>query len=117
MQQLNQIKLKNAIGKVLDYAERHDDAILMVYQDKTFSYLESFGYDEKHLTYEEFFDNIKLTEDFKPYLTHLQRMFVESGLIDKDQLFKDAEFSVNERIEMKKTTELYEMHRLIEKYN
>lgn len=103
--EFKQIKLADAIGKTIKGIEVGYDKHLIAYTDGTFSFFvryEEWGSTHQSnivIKYENFIENLGINRDGTTYFTETQEMFINLGIIDGEQLIKDAKDRIEEYVE------------------
>jgi hypothetical protein len=96
MQTFNQIALKNAIGKTIKKVHATYKFLCIVYTDNSFSCFKEYddwgiiSRNDETLTYEDFIARINIRADGSTYFTNFQEFLIEAGILDGEQLIKDA---------------------------
>jgi len=118
MQDLNQINLKEAIGKTIAKVAVTHDRHAIAYTDGSFSYFGRFddwgspSREDANLNYETFIERLNIRSDGSTYFTSTQEMLIAIGALDGAKLIEDAKERIagyvanSEKLERKRYEEL-----------
>lgn len=96
MQTLNQVNLKDCIGKKIKAIEIDYNSHIIVYDDKTFSHFveytewDSTCHGDITFVYQELINDIDICDDGTVFLSDLVKMFIDCGIIDEQKLIEDT---------------------------
>jgi hypothetical protein len=122
MQELNQVELKDSIGKTIKKVHVGHCEFVIIYTDDSFSCFKeyddwgSISNDDCKLKYEGFIERLGIKADGSTYFTGFQQFLIDAGILDGEQLILDAKTRIDAYVENCKQNELKEYNRLKAKF-
>lgn len=108
MQKINQIDIEKCADKHIKAVERVDEVLLVFYNDKSFSYIDSYG-ESEFFSYEEIIDRVDLLEDGEYVFNDFVDLLIKYEIIDKDLLIQDAQSSLQQRKQYQYENKLHKL--------
>lgn len=105
MQELNQIWLKDAIGKKITAVEVGHDKHAIKFDDGSFSFFERWEewgsprQGNTKITYEEFFKKLNVQKNGDVIFTETQEMLINLGAMDGKKLLEDAKGIIQDKVD------------------
>lgn len=122
MQKLDQIELKDVVGKTIKSVHIESRFFAIIYTDNSFSCFKeyddwgSISFADCKLHYEGFIERIGIRANGSTYFTGFQQFLVDAGILDGEQLILDAKPRIDKYVEEHKQRELKEYNRLKAKF-
>lgn len=122
MQNLNQIELKQAVGKIIKSVFVESRFFVIIYTDDSFSCFKEYDdwgtitNDDSTLKYEKFIEKIGIRPDGSTYFTGLQEFLIRAGVLDEEKLIEDAKERIEEFVNKCESKERQEYERLKAKF-
>lgn len=122
MQELDQVELKDSIGKTIKSVHVEYNQFVIIYTDNSFSCFKE--YDDwgsitngnHKLKYEGFIERLGIRADGSTYFTRFQQFLIDAGILNGEQLILDAKPRIEKYVEQCKQNELKEYNRLKAKF-
>lgn len=105
MQELNQIELKQAIGKTIKDVFIGHRNFVIIYTDGSFSCFKEYDdwgsitNDDVFLKYEVFIERLGVRRDGSTYFTEFQEFLIKAGILDGQKLIEDAKTHIDKCVE------------------
>jgi hypothetical protein len=122
MQELNQVELKESIGKTIKKVHIAYNQFVIIYTDDSFSCFKEYDdwgsitNGDHKLKYNMFIEKLGIRADGSTYFTGFQQFLIDAGILDGKQLILDAKPRIDKYVEECKQRELKEFQRLKEKF-
>ena len=122
MQELDQVELKDAIGKTIKNVHVGYRNFVIIYTDNSFSCFKEYDEwgsitnDDCKLKYGGFIERLGIRADGSTYFTGLQEFLINAGILDGEQLILDAKPRIDKYVEQCNQHELKEYNRLKAKF-
>jgi hypothetical protein len=119
MQELKQIELKQAIGKTIKNVFIEYNNFILIYTDGSFSCFEEYDdwgsitNGDKILKYEVFIEKLGIRADGSTYFTGLQQFLIKAGVLNGEQLIKDAKDRIKKYVQECRDKEYKDYIRLL----
>lgn len=123
MQELNQIELKQAIGKTIKDVFIEYRNFVIIYTDGSFSCFKEYDdwgnitNDDNKLKYDVFIEKLGIRSDGSTYFTGLQQFLIKAGILDGQKLIEDAKERIENYVSDLEAKEKKEYERLSAKFN
>ncbi len=123
MQNLNQIELKQSVGKCIKNVFIDYRFFVIIYTDDSFSCFKQYNdwdditNDDCILKYEKFIEKLGIRNDGSTYFTDLQEFLIKAGILNGEKLIEDSKERIDKYINECKNKELKEYERLKQKFN
>lgn len=112
MQELNQIKLKDAAGKTIAEVSYTDDYLYLKYTDGSFSFLNNYeNYDTIYqndylIKYSDILSSVNVRNDGSLYYDSAVNVMIKFGIINEQQLIEDSKEKIEKHLDWIKKQEL-----------
>lgn len=122
MQELNQIELKDSIGKIIKSVHVGYRNFVIIYTDASFSCFKQYDEwdcltnEDCKLKYEVFIEKLGIKADGSTHFTRFQQFLIDAGILNGEQLILDAKPRIDKYVEDCKQKDLGEYYRLKAKF-